>query len=500
VDVHGLAVVSLVASAIVLVAVVGVRLAGRFGVPGLLLFLAIGLVLGSTLDPFDFENSQLAVVLGYFALVLILAEGGLSTRAEQLRPVLWPSLVLATIGVAVSIAIVASALALILGLDWQLAILLGAVLAPTDAAAVFSVLRPLKLNSKLRTMLEAEAGFNDAPIVVLVLAVSSTSWGTTPWWLLPIIVVAELIGGAIVGVTFGKAARWALPRLALPAAGLYPIAALAFLVAAFAAAQLIHSSGFLAVYVAGILVGNTKHFQHRRSVLGFSQAVAWCAEIGLFVMLGMLAEVWRLPQAALIALVAGLALVLLGRPASALVSLAPFRLPKTWVVFTSAAGLRGAVPIVFAAIPLSAGVKDSSIVFDATLLIVLVLTILQTPSLGWLARRLNVVTSGESQELGVDAAPLDGMNAVALSVDVPSESQLVGVYIEELGLPKRVVVSLVVRDDQPIVPDKYTRIRSRDRLLVIAHEDTRDVTEARLRAIGRSGPFASWRGDAGEQE
>ena len=285
----------LVGAAIVLVSVLGVRLAGRLGVPGLLLYLVLGLLLGTFFPAMDLQDAELATVLGYTALVLILAQGGLTTRMSQLRPVMWPAITLASLGVGVSIAVVAIPLVLVFGVSTQNAILIGAVLAATDAAAVFSVMRRMRISSRVRTLLEAEAGFNDAPVVVLVSVVSSGAFDSTPYWQIPVIVLAELIGGAAVGIGVGYLARWVLPRLALPAVGLYPIAALALLVGAYGLADVIHVSGFLAVYVAAVLIGSAARLPHRRSIIGFADGLAWIAEIGLFVMLGALAEVSRLP-------------------------------------------------------------------------------------------------------------------------------------------------------------------------------------------------------------
>ena len=492
-----LAIVLLTGALVVLFAVFGMRLAARLGVPGLLIFLALGLLLGTTLEPFDFENAQLAVVLGYSALVVILAEGGLTTRVDALRPVLWPSVALATLGIAVSIGVVGAVLHLVTGLDWRTALLMGAILAPTDAAAVFSVARRLRLPPRMRTLLEAEAGFNDAPVIVMISVLASADASKSPAWLLPILVVVELIGGAVIGVLVGWFARWAMPRLALPAAGLYPIAAVAFLVSAYAVAALLHTSGFLAVYVAGILLGSTTQLPHRRTVLGFTQALALTAEIGLFVMLGMLAETWRLPSAAFVALVAGVTLVLLARPAAALASLMIFRLPARWIAFVGVAGLRGAVPIVFAAIPLGAGSPNASLLFDATVIIVLLLTIIQTPILPWLARRLALVAESEAEELDVDVAPLEGMSADVLSFAVPPKSKLVGIFVDELGLPLGSVVALVVRKGVAIVPDEHTRIRNGDQLVIVVAENARELTEKRMRALSRSGRLATWFGDQG---
>jgi potassium/hydrogen antiporter len=489
---EGLAPALLIGAVIVLVAIVGVRLAGRLGVPGLLLYLVLGLLLGTLVPALDLQNAQLATVLGYSALVLILAQGGLTTRLTELRPVMWPAVTLATLGVAISITVVAVPLALVGGVSVQVAILLGAVLAATDAAAVFSIMRRMHVSTRVRTLLEGEAGFNDAPVVVIVAVVSAGDFGSTPLWQIPVLVVVELIGGALVGVAVGYAARWVLPRLALPAVGLYPIAALALLVVAYGAAAVLHLSGFIAVYLAAVLIGSAARLPHRRSIIGFADGLAWIAEIGLFVMLGMLAEVSRLPAAIPLALAVCAVLVFVARPVATVISLLPFRLPWRSVAFTSAAGLRGAVPIVFAAIPLGLGVPEAPLVFDVTLIVVLILLLVQMPVLDRLGRRLGVVLPGEAEELELESAPLDGMRAQVLGVEVPRDSGFVGTFVTEVGLPAGAVVALVIRADEAIAPDVHTRIRAGDRLLIVTTEEVRKATEERVRAVARSGRLARW--------
>lgn len=487
-----------VGSLVVLVAVVGVRFAGRLGVPGLLLYLGIGLLIG-TIFPIGLDDPGLAPVLGYAALVLILAHGGLTTRWSALRPVLWPSVALATLGVAVSITIVALPLIWWAGLDPRLAILLSAVLAATDAAAVFSVLRRVPIMPRLRTLLEGEAGFNDAPVVVLVTVIAGGVLDNEPW-LIPALVLMELVGGAVVGVGVGLAARWIMPRLALPAVGLYPIAVLTMVVGAYGVADLLHLSGFLAVYISAVIVGSSVNLPHRRSVKGFSDALSWVAEIGLFVMLGLLVEPGRLVHSLGIALLAAVTLLLVARPMAAVVSMAPFRWPARCIGFVSVAGLRGAVPIVFAAIPLGLGMPGADVVFDATFIVVLLLTLVQTPLLPWLTRRLGVEVIPEPGELDVDSAPMDGMNAVMLGLAVPPDSQLVGVFVRELGLPSGSAVSLVIRDGAAIAPDPELRLRARDQVVVVSTESGRADTERRLRALSRHGRLARWQGDRGDED
>ena len=492
-DLDGLALAMVASAAVVLLAVLGVRFAGLIGVPGLLLYLGLGLVLGWLFPALEVQDAQLATVLGYGALVVILAEGGLTTQVKDLRPVLWPALTLATVGVAVSIAIVTGALLLFTDVDLRVALLIGAVLAATDAAAVFSVLRRLRLHPRLRSLLEAEAGFNDAPVVVLVVVLSAGTLEPASAWQIPLIVIAELVGGIAFGFAVGLGARWALPRLALPSVGLYPIAVMSVMALAYGAAAVVHASGFMAVYVAGVLVGSAEGLPHRRSVIGFAEGLAWAAQIGLFVMLGLLAQPEEAVTSLVPAAVAGTALVLVARPLSALVSLSPFRVPGRWVAFVSVAGLRGAVPIVFAAIPLGLGVPGASVVFDATLVIVVALTLLQTPLLPWAGRRLGVDVGWKATELQVESAPMDRMGASLLGVDVDDTSRIAGLYVIDLRLPEGASVSLVVRDGTGFVPDALTRFRPGDQLLIVATDPVRRAAVKRLRLVSKEGRLAGWR-------
>jgi cell volume regulation protein A len=353
-------------------------------------------------------------------------------------------------------------------------------------------MRRMRLSSRVRTLLEAEAGFNDAPVVVLVIVVSSGSFGEMPWWQVPLLVLAELIGGAVVGVAVGFLGRWLLPRLALPAVGLYPIAALALLVGAYGLASVAHTSGFLAVYVSAVIIGSAARLPHRRSIVGFADGLAWIAEIGLFFMLGALAEVSSLPAAIPLALVVTALILLVARPLASVVSLAPFRESRAVIAFTSIAGLRGAVPIVFAAIPLGLGVPGAQLMFDVTLIVTLILMLVQVPVIRIAGERLGIVARHEAVELELESAPLDGMRAQVLGIEVPAESGLVGTFVTEIGLPDGAVISLIVRGDAPIVPDANSRIRAGDRILMVTTEEARAGAERRMRAVARRGRLAGW--------
>ena len=483
----------LASSALLLVAVVSVRLAERTGLPSLLIYLAVGLAVGEAGLGVEFSDYEITAELGLLALALILAEGGLTTRWTVVRPALPFAVVLATVGVAVSVAVVAGLAHVVLDVDVRTAVLLGSIVASTDAAAVFSVLRKLPLRARVRAALEAESGLNDAPVVVLVVLASSDAWATTSVLEGVGLVVLELAGGAVLGLLLGWVGRALLARAALPAAGLYPLATVALCLLAFAAGQALHVSGFLAVYLAALVLGNAR-LPHRRAVIGFATSTALLAEAGLFVLLGLLAAPGRLLQSVPEALLVGAAATLLARPLAVAVSALPFRLPWREQVFLSWAGLRGAVPIVIATIPVTEGLRGAEQVVDVVFVLVVVYTLVQAPTLPWVGRRLGIVEPAHALDVEVEIAPLEQLRADLLQVRVGPGSRLHGVYVEELRLPAGAHVTLIVRDGHALVPSPHTHFRTGDQVLVVASDTVREAAEARLRAVARGGKLARWIG------
>ncbi|MFI7275975.1 potassium/proton antiporter [Streptomyces sp. NPDC049879] len=483
----------LAATLVLLVAVTAVRLTSRSGLPSLLLYLAIGVALGSDGIGVEFSDVELTQVIGYAALVVILAEGGLGTRWQDIRPALPVAAVLATAGVGVSVGITAAAAHYLVGLGWQSALVMGAVVSSTDAAAIFSVLRRVPLPRRLSGVLEAESGFNDAPVVILVVGFSElgSHSAAEQWYVLPAEMVIELAIGLAVGLLVGKAGAYGLRAVALPAAGLYPIAVLSLTVLAYASAALLHGSGFLAVYICAVLLGNAG-LPHRPATRGFADAVAWLAQIGLFVLLGLLVNPDTLGDDLVPALIVGGVLTLLARPLSVLLCLLPFRRPWREQVLLSWAGLRGAVPIVLAIIPVVADVPDSDRIFSIVFVLVVVFTLLQGPTLPWVARRLRLGDGEKTVDVDIESAPLERLRGHLLSVTIPQRSRMHGVEVAELRLPPQAAVTLVVRDGRSFVPGQDTVLRHGDELLVVATDAVRDAVERRLIAVGRGGKLAGW--------
>jgi potassium/hydrogen antiporter len=486
--------VLLVGAGVVLSAIVAVRLSTRTGLPSLLLYLGLGLLLGEDAIGIYFNDDALAQVLGLGALVVILAEGGLTTSWNLVRPAIPVASALATIGVGVSVLVTALAAYSFLDVSWQVAVLVGAIVSSTDAAAVFSVLRTLRLPPRPAGILEAESGFNDAPVVILVIALSEPPSDVPGVLPLLGLLVMELVGGAALGLGIGWLGAQGLRRVALPASGLYPLAVLALAVGSYAAATTLHLSGFLAVYLTSLVLGNSR-LSHGTATRSFAEGIAWLAQIGLFVMLGLLATPRELGAVVLPALGVGLVLLLIARPLSVVLSSVWFRLPWREQAFLSWAGLRGAVPIVVATIPVTAGVAGSERIFNLVFVLVVVFTLVQGPTLPWIARRLGLVQDMAADDMGIESAPLAHLRADLLEVRVPPESRLHGVEIFELRLPRGASVTLVVRDGQSFVPDSRTVLRTGDELLIVATEQVRDRVERRLRAVSQRGKLAGWRPD-----
>jgi len=489
----GLDQILLLGSVVLLVSIGAARLGTRFGLPSLLLFLGLGVLVGEL--GLDFNDADLAHSLGFAALVLILAEGGFTTKWAEIRGALPAAILLATVGVGVSVAIVAAFGHFVLGLSPATAVLLGAITSPTDAAAIFSVLRKVPLPAKLRATIEAESGLNDAPIVLLV--ATATSWALGqgveggPVWMVTLIVL-ELAGGVVLGAALGWVGVQVLRNIALPASGLYPLAALGWAVLSYALGSSLHLSGFAAVYVTALVLGHGE-LPHRHATRSFAEGVGWIAQIGLFVMLGMLADPFRVTWANVLAgVAAGAVLTFVARPLSVLVCMVWFRTPWREQAFVSWAGLRGAVPIIMATVPLAAGAPGASQVFDIVFAFVVVFTLLQSPTLPWASRLLKVSTGEDATDVEVEFAPLDNIRADMMQVHVSEGSRLHGVTVRELRLPKNSVISLIIRDNEPFTPSGEQIVRAGDDLLIVTNSQDRRKVEQRLRSISVGGRLARW--------
>jgi potassium/hydrogen antiporter len=457
----------LIGALLVLAGILSSLVALRFGAPLLLVFLVVGMLAGQE-GPggIKFDDVRVAYIVGSVALALILFDGGLRTRFATFRSVLAPSVTLATVGVMLTAAFTAPVARYTLGLDWTESLLMGSVVASTDAAAVFFLIhaRGLRLRPRVSATLEIESGTNDPfAIFLTLLLVELLLYGPQPWWSIAIGLVAKAFGGALIGILGGRGIVMVLNRLALPQGLHAPFVATGALVV-FGFAEAIHSSGFLAVYVAGLVVGNRPTRAHN-SVVAFLDAVTWLAPIGMFLLLGLLAWPERLPEHALAALAVVLTLMLVARPLAVFLCLAPFRFSWREKLFISWVGLRGAVGIFLASIPLMVGLPNALLYFDVGFVVVLVSLLVQGWSIAAAAHRLHI------------ALPRAGRALRRVELDLPGQlsQELVGyaVHANNPYLRRRIVPSwaklmLVVRRERVLTAGEAADIREGDHVHFLA--------------------------------
>jgi len=439
----------------------------RFGAPLLLVFLVVGMLAGQE-GPggIKFDDVAVAYIVGSIALALILFDGGLRTRFATFRSVLAPSLTLATVGVMLTAALTAPVARYALGLGWTESLLVGSVVASTDAAAVFFLIhaRGLRLRPRVSATLEIESGTNDPfAIFLTLLLVELLLYGPQPWWSIAIGLVAKAFGGALIGILGGRGIVLVLNRLALPQ-GLHAPFVATGAVVVFGLAEAIHSSGFLAVYVAGLVVGNRPTRAHN-SVVAFLDAATWLAQIGMFLLLGLLVWPERLPEHALAALAVVLTLMLVARPLAVFLCLAPFRFSWREKLFISWVGLRGAVGIFLASIPLMVGLPGALLYFDVGFVVVLVSLLVQGWTIAAAEHRLHI------------ALPRAGRALRRVELDLPGQlsQELVGyaVHANNPYLRRRIVPSwaklmLVVRRERVLTAGEAGDIREGDHVYFLA--------------------------------
>jgi cell volume regulation protein A len=464
--------------------------AGRLRVPGLLLFLFLGMAIGSDgLGWIDFSDYRLARRIGIIALALILFEGGLTSGLLEIRPVLRPALSLAIVGTVVTAAVTGFAAVWLFDVSTLDGLLLGSVLAATDGAAIFALLRGSTLKRRLATTLEGESGFNDPVAILLVLGfiewLQRDDYGIAD---MAVLFVRQLGIGLAIGVAVGLAAAWTLRRVTLATAGLYPVATLAVAALAFGGADALHGSGFLAVYLAGLALG-TSGIPAQQTVTSFHQGLAWVAQVAMFVALGLLVFPSRLDDVAVRGTVLALVLVFVSRPVAVAVATLPMRFTWPERVVLAGAGLRGAVPVVLATFPILAGVGGSTQLFDVVFFAVLLSTIIQGTTFEPVARWLGATTDEPALPRPLaEAGTIRRLGAEVLEYPVADDDAVVGARVRDLGLPREAVVNVIVRGGEAIPPRGSTILRAGDRLHVLLRSElSRDVH--RIVERWRKGPI-----------
>ncbi|ACG72150.1 sodium/hydrogen exchanger [Anaeromyxobacter sp. K] len=467
--------IALTATALLLgLSVLSSRTSGRLGVPFALLFLAVGILAGSEgIGGIAFADYHLTFRVGTVALVLILFEGGLSTDVRGLRRIIAPAALLATAGVAGTAALTALG-ARAFGLPWSEALLLGAIVSSTDAAAVFSALRNagVRVRPRVAHLLEVESGGNDPMAVILTLAVTQVlASGEPVRWTILVEIAIQLAVGLAAGVGIGLGGRWLLRRAHLAASGLYPVLTLSIALFAFGAPTLLWGSGFVAVYAAGLTLG-AGQLPYLPGLRRVHDAMAWFSQVAMFLLLGLLVFPSRVAAVAGPGLAIGLLLAFVARPLVVGLMLLPFRMPAREVIFISWVGLRGAVPIMLATTPVLAGLPFAEHVFDLVFFVVVVSTVVQGSTIAWLARKLGLETAGPPPPRAVlEIVSTQQLGGEVASYYVEPASAVAGSRISELPFPEGSTVMLVVRGRELVAARGRTVLQPGDHVYVFAPPD-----------------------------
>jgi cell volume regulation protein A len=465
-------------------------LASRVRVPGLVLFLGVGMLVGSDgAGLIDFSDYELARTVGVVALALILFEGGLAAGFPEIRPVLGPALTLAVVGTLVTAAITGLVAAWLFDFNTTEGLLVGAIVAGTDGAAIFALLRGSTLRRRLARTLEGESGLNDPIAILLVLGfiekLMHPDYGLVDFaWLF----VRQLAIGAIVGLGVGYLISLALREAKLATAGLYPVATLAAVAMAFGLADTAHGSGFLAVYLAGLMLG-TAPIPAKQTIAAFHEGMAWVAQLSMFLVLGLLIFPSELSGVAFEGTVLALVLVFLARPIATVLCTLPFGFNIREQAVLGWAGLRGAVPVVLATFPVIDGIPRSHEFFNIVFFVVLLSTILQGTTFEPLAKRLGVTTDDPALPRPLaESGTIRRLGAEVLEFPVVAEDAIVGLAVRDLGLPREAVINVIVREGQAIPPRGSTRVAAGDRLHVLYREEaSRQLVS--LTSSWRTGPI-----------
>jgi cell volume regulation protein A len=471
----------LLAAVLLILGIASSKLSSRMGLPVLVLFLLVGMLAGEEgLGGIVFENYALAHGVGTVALALILFDGGLRTDLAQFRAVMAPALTLASVGVVLTAAIVALAAMVILDLPWVVAFLLASIVSSTDAAAVFAVFRAqgMRVKERLTALLEVESGSNDPMAVFLTIVCIQILMGVLePGPDVLTFFLRQMIMGGLIGWLVGRGTSMVLNRIGLDSAGLYPVLVSAAGLLAFGAAAVAGGSGFLSVYVAGIVLGS-RRLPFRQAVFMFHDGVAWLSQILMFTLLGLLSLPSRLVAASQPALLVAGVLVFLARPVAVAACILPFGFSLREVAFVAWGGLKGSLPIILATYPLLRGLEGAAGLFDVVFFAVLVSAVTQGWTLPYAARALGLQERGVAHSgVTLEITSLQDVDGDIVEYPVLEGSRACGLRVRDLALPDGVVIAMIVRDKQVIPPRGSTKVLPGDDVFVLLRPAVRALVE-----------------------
>lgn len=476
----------LIASLLVMFSVVASKATGKIGVPALLIFLFIGMAAGPggplKLNILSHETSAL---IGVIALVYILFSGGLDTKWTNIKPVLAPGIVLSTLGVVITAGVLGIVASLVFGIPIIQGLLLGSIVSSTDAAAVFSILRSkgVRLNEKLRSLLELESGSNDPMAVFLTTGIISLILNEVQGpGNLVVSFFVQMGAGALVGYAAGKAVVWLINKVDLDYDGLYPVLTTALIVFVYAVSTKIGANAFLAVYICGVVISNSQVL-HKKTIVRFHEGLAWMMQIAMFLVLGLMISPVELFKVSKEGIIISAVLIFTARPLAVFISLLPFKFGAKEKVFTSWVGLRGAVPIILAIFPMVNGIENAHTMFHVVFYAVLISALLQGSSVPFVAKKFGL----ESEDRHAARYPLEfeqfaGIDADMHEVMIPFGSFYSGKKLFEVGIPAGSLVALIARGEGFIIPNGNTVLEEGDVMLIMAETGAAREIEKRLSA------------------
>ncbi|GAB3053033.1 potassium/proton antiporter [Virgibacillus ainsalahensis] len=462
-------------SLILIVAILGVQFTAKVNAPSLIFFISLGMIVGGDmLGIVDFNNPEIAQLIGMMALVVILFDGGIKTNWGTIRPVKVPALSLATFGVVITSFILGIAAKFIFGLSWAESFLIGALVGSTDAAAVFAMLAGKNITKRLEATLEGESGANDPMAVFLTVTLISFVTGENAgFWGLIGQFFWQMGGGLLVGLFIGWLASKALHRINLESSGLYPLLAFAFAFLAYSGASLANASGLLAVYVSALVIGNTG-LKQRNAILRFNEGFSWIAQIGLFVILGLFVipeDLFTLEIILQGLLLSGI-LMLVARPIAAFISVAGMDFNLREKLFLSWAGLRGAVPIVLALFPMISDLENSQLYFNIIFFVVLTSTLLQGTTISLVANKLNLVRGGSSNPIhSLELLSVGKKELEIIEFKIDEQAPVRDKKIRDISLPAQANITFILRNGETLSPHGNIVLQENDVLYVLIPEE-----------------------------
>ncbi|WP_234573601.1 potassium/proton antiporter [Rhodohalobacter sp. 614A] len=476
----------LVGALLLLLSIFSSKLSTRFGIPVLLVFLGIGMIVGSDgLNWIYFDNYELAQYLGIIALIYILFSGGLDTRWKKIQPVIIPGISLSTLGVLVSALIVGVFTSWLLNFGLLEGVLVGAIVSSTDAAAVFSVLRSKALGFKyrLKELMEFESGTNDPMAIFLAIGIIQLLILPDFGWLeMTLLFFQQISVGLLGGYIFGKLTTWIINSINLEYDGLYPVLMLALVPLIYSVIDLMGGSGFLAVYIAGMVLGNS-NFIHQRSLINFFDGLGWLMQITMFLTLGLLVFPTQIMAISGTGLLVALVLILVARPVSVFVSLFFSRFKMRSKLMISWTGLRGAVPIIMATFPLGASMENAELIFSIVFFVVVTSVLIQGPFIPLIARWLHVDSPIlPKTKFPIEFEPSVDTKSALKEIVVDEKDSIIGKKIIDLDFPNDALIVIINREGKFLVPRGTTELQANDKLLVLSKKDQFDKIKRLLKS------------------